>query len=195
MLHARKAFTCLRDPACRRAWDKELFRVIQDADTRIVAVVIDKYALIKSYESAAAHPYHLGLGFMLQRYAGYLNHINRRGDVMAESRGGTEDRLLKDSYTRVYDHGAWMVPAQSFQQALTSRQLKVKSKSANIAGLQLADLLGHPIKQWMLRERGLIQTPPSPFAEGLLDIIKPKLNRHLYKDQVEGYGTVYYPKG
>jgi hypothetical protein len=161
----------------------------------VVAVVIDKFALVSSFGSAAAHPYHLGLGFMLQRFAGFLNHQNRCGDVMAESRGATEDRLLKDSYTRVYERGAWMVPAQSFQRALTSRQLKLKPKSANIAGLQLADLLGHPVKQWVLRQRSLIDTPPTPFAEQLLNIAIPKLNRHLYRDQVEGYGIVFYPKG
>lgn len=31
--------------------------------------------------------YHLGLGFLLQRFAGYLNHINRVGDILGESRG------------------------------------------------------------------------------------------------------------
>jgi hypothetical protein len=39
---------------------------------------------------AAAHPYHLGLGFLLQRFAGFLNHINRVGDILGESRGGRE---------------------------------------------------------------------------------------------------------
>ena len=53
------------------------------------------------------------------------NHINRRGDAMAESRGGREDRLLKDSYEGVFNRGAWMQRSEFFQSALTSRQLKV----------------------------------------------------------------------
>jgi hypothetical protein len=104
-LNARRDFKVLREPAMRADWDKELMKLINAAEFRIVAVVIDKLALREDYGGAAAHPYHLGLGFMLQRFAGYLNHINRVGDVMAESRGGREDRLLKESYAHVFERG------------------------------------------------------------------------------------------
>jgi hypothetical protein len=134
------------------------------------------------------------MGFMLQRYCGYLNHINRTGDVMTESCGGREDRLLMDSYSRVHAQGVWMSPASVFQQALTTRQLKVRNKSANIAGLQLADLLGHPLRQAVLRDRGLLPEPPAPFAARLLPIIEPKFNRDLYNGRIEGYGKVFFPK-
>jgi hypothetical protein len=134
ILNARRAFKRLREDAVRQQFDEELLRVIERADFRVVAVVIDKLALRNAYGESAAHPYHLGLGFLLQRFAGYLNHINRVGDVMAESRGGVEDRLLKESYTRVYERGVWMTASHVFQSALTSRELKLKPKSANIAG-------------------------------------------------------------
>ena len=160
---------------------------------KVVAVVIDKHSLRRSFGEAAAHPYHLGLGFLLQRYAGYLNHINRVGDMMGESRGGTEDRMLKESYTRVFERGVWMTEAHAFSAALTSRELKLKAKSANIAGLQLADLLGHPVKHWVLRNAGLVAEDLAPFAQRLLEVVKPKFNSHLYDGRVEGYGTVLYP--
>lgn len=105
IINARKAFKNLREQEKRAAFDTELLDLIGDARFTIVAVVIDKLRLRQSYDEVAAHPYHLGLGFLLQRYAGYLNHINRVGDVMGESRGGTEDRLLKESYTRVFEQG------------------------------------------------------------------------------------------
>jgi hypothetical protein len=194
MLNARKAFKALRDPAVRAEWDDELLKLIAAVEFRVVAVVIDKQALRDHYGDAAAHPYHLGLGFMLQRFAGYLNHVNRSGDVMAESRGGAEDRLLKESYAYVYERGVWKMPAHAFQAALTSRQLKLKSKSANISGLQLADLLGHPAKQWLLRRHGLIEEEPRPFARRLMDVVEGKLNRHLYDGRIEGYGTVLFPR-
>jgi hypothetical protein len=161
---------------------------------RIVAVVIDKLALRKAYGEAAAHPYHLGLGFLLQRYAGFLNHINRTGDLMAESRGGAEDRLLKESYSRVYERGVWQTHASSFQGALSSCQLKLKTKNANISGLQLADLLGHPVKQWVLRNHGLLEGELAPFAQRVLKTVEGKFNRHLYNGRIEGYGTVLFPK-
>ena len=194
MLNARKAFKTLRDPAVRAEWDTELMALIANAEFRVVAVVIDKLALRNDYGESAAHPYHLGLGFMLQRYAGYLNHINRTGDVMAESRGGTEDRLLKESYERIYERGVWMTSVDTFQAALTSCQLKLKNKSANISGLQLADLLGHPVKQSILRHQGLLESDPKPFAQRLMDIVETKFNRQLYTNEIEGYGTVLFPK-
>lgn len=107
MINARKAFKSLRDAQKRAAFDNDLLNIIQAADFHVMAVVIDKAVLREKYGEAAAHPYHLGLGFLLQRYAGYLNHINRVGDVMAEARGGAEDRLLKESYARVYERGVW----------------------------------------------------------------------------------------
>jgi predicted TPR repeat methyltransferase len=131
---------------------------------------------------------------MLQRYCGYLNHVSRQGDVMAESRGGKEDRLLKASYQWVYERGAWICNAEFFQKALTSRELKVKPKSANIAGLQLADLLAHPIRQAVLREHGCISEAPSRFVQEVLDAVADKFNRHLYDGRVAGYGIVFCPK-
>lgn len=195
IINKRRVFKILQDDEKRTKFDSDLLDIIQSAEFRVVAVVIDKAALRASYREGAGHPYHIGLGFLLQRFAGYLNHINRVGDVMAEMRGGNEDALLKDSYTRVYERGAWgYTSAGFFQSALTSRQLKLKEKKANISGLQLADLLAHPTKQWVLRHYGLIDNSPAPFAERLMKIIEGKFNRHLYNNRVEGYGFVLYPK-
>jgi len=194
MLHARRAFKVLRDEARRAAFDEDLLRVIAEANFTVVAVVIDKYELWKDYGEAALHPYHLGLAFLLQRYAGYLNHINRLGDVMAEARGGTEDRLLAEVYIRIYEQGAWMTPAHVFQSALASRELKLRQKQANISGLQLADLLGHPVKQWVLRRYGLLAEEPPLFARHLMEVVEAKFNRHLYDGRIDGYGAVLYPK-
>ncbi len=194
MIHARKAFKVLRDDEKRAAFDEGLLALIQRSNFRMVAVVIDKDALKQKYGETASHPYHLGLGFLLQRYAGYLNHVNRVGDMMAEARGGKEDRLLKDSYQRVYEHGIWGITSSDyFQTALTSRNLKIKSKTANIAGLQLADLLGHPAKMWVLKKEGLLNTEIAPFAKRIMKISTEKFNHHLYNTQIKGYGYVIYP--
>ena len=195
ILNARKAFKSLRDPVARKEWDESLLGIISAAEFRVVAVVIDKMALRKSYGDAASHPYHLGLGFLLQRYAGFLNHINRIGDLMAESRGGLEDRLLKESYARVYERGVWQTHASIFQGALSSCQIKLKTKIANISGLQLADLLGHPVKQWVLKNHGLLDGDLAPFGERVMTVVESKFNRHLYNGRIEGYGTVLFPKG
>jgi len=194
MVNARKSFKNLRDDANRAKFDDALLGVIKGAEFRVVAVVIDKEELRRAYGTAAAHPYHLGLGFLLQRFAGFLNHINRVGDVLGESRGGREDRLLKESYSRVYERGAWMTKSATFQAALTSSELKLKPKSANIAGLQLADMLGHPVKQWALKRVGHAVDDLAPFAQRLMGVIEGKFNRHLYDDRLGGYGVVIFPR-
>jgi hypothetical protein len=194
IVNRRGHFTHLQDAATAQAFDDGLLRLIDGAEFRVVAVVIDKLALRQKHGDAAAHPYHLAMGFMLQRYCGFLNHVNRCGDVLAESRGGREDRLLMDSYARVHAQGVWMSPAAVFRHALTSKQLKVKNKSANIAGLQLADLLCNPVRQAVLREQGLLTEDPAPFATRLMPIVDRKFNRHLSDGRVEGYGKVFFPK-
>jgi hypothetical protein len=195
MLNARKVFKILQDQKKREEVDSDLLAIIQSANFRVVAVVIDKAALRIAYGESAAHPYHLGLGFLLQRFAGYLNHINRIGDVMAESRGRTEDVLLQESYDRVYQHGIWgITSAGYFQSALSSKQLKMRGKKANISGLQLADLLAHPVKMWVLKRYGLVNEELAPFAKRLLKIVEPKFNHQLYTNKLEGYGIVLYPK-
>jgi hypothetical protein len=195
IINRRKVFKVMQDEKKRAEFDADLLGIIRAAEFRVAAVVIDKAVLRASYGEGAGHPYHIGLGLLLQRFAGYLNRINRVGDVMAEARGGNEDALLKDSYTRVFEHGAWGVTsAEFFQSALTSRQLKLREKKANISGLQLADLIAHPAKLWVLRTYGLLNDTPAPFAERLMSIIEGKFNRQLYTSKLEGYGYVLYPK-
>lgn len=87
-----------------------------------------------------------------------------------------------------------MTQAHTFQSALTTRQLKLKQKSANIVGLQLADLLGHPVKQYVLQSAGQPGIKTAPFADKLLDVVQAKFNRHLYEGRIEGYGMVLFPK-
>ena len=194
IINRRGCYTCLQDAAKAQAFDAALLDLIREAQFRVVAVVIDKLELRLRQGDAAGHPYHLAMGFVLNCYCSYLNHISRTGDVMAESRGGREDRLLADSYSRIHAHGVGSSPAANFQLALTSKQLKVKNKAGNIAGLQLADLLSHPVRQAILREQGLISQPPPSFALRLIPIVQTKFNRHLCSGIVEGYGTVFFPK-
>lgn len=194
MINARGVFKSLQDDKVKEKVDAELLEIITATNFRVVAVVIDKAAISSAFGEAASHPYHLGLGFMMQRYAGYLNRINRMGDIMAEARGGKEDRLLEHSYSRVYNQGAWHVTnASYFQSALSSKELKLANKKANISGLQLADILAHPVKMWVLKQYGLINEEPAPFAKRLMKIVERKFNRQLYNNKLDGYGVVIYP--
>lgn len=195
IINARKSFKAFQNEEIRQEFDNSLLSIIHNANFSMVAVVIDKASLRTLFGDSAAHPYHLGLGFLLQRYTGFLNHINRIGDVMAETRGKEEDLLLEQSYNRVFEHGIWgITSAASFQSALSSKQIKMRSKSANISGLQLADIFAHPVKTWVLNHYGIIDSNQSLFAQTLLDIGKEKFNSQLYTKKIQGYGYVLYPQ-
>ena len=99
---------------------------------------------------------------------------------MAESRGGKEDRRLKDSFERLWEKGTDYVKPEQFQAIFTSCQLKVKAKSLNVAGLQIADIIAHSSRNEILTEQGLFKGNIWPFGKELIKILKSKY------DQQEG---------
>jgi len=111
---------------------------------------------------------------------------------MAESRGGKEDMRLKDSFERLYINGSDFVEAILFEKHLTSKQLKVKTKSNNIAGLQLADLIAHPsFKAAEARRQGI--TLPANFGGQIAQILEAtKLDRSA-SGKIEGWGRKWLP--
>ncbi len=193
MINCRGPFWRLRDAEARLAFEEELLALVRVGRFRAVLVTIDKLALGSAYRTPW-HPYHLALGFLLQRYCGYLNHENARGDVMAESRGRRENELLANAYEHVYVHGDRFHGAAWYRRALSSGKLKLKPKSRNITGLQLCDLLAYPLKQRYLVELGRLSDVSSGFGGRLASVAEAKLNRHLYDGRIEGYGRVMFPK-
>jgi hypothetical protein len=93
---------------------------------------------------------------IVERYILWLEEREQKGDVMAESRGGKEDKRLKASFKGVYENGTEYVSAAQFSGRLTSCELKVKPKSANVTGLQLVDLVAYPsFVSTLARNQGL----------------------------------------
>lgn len=106
---------------------------------------------------------------------------------MAESRGGKEDRRLKDSFLRLWKEGTEFITPEIFQKVLTSKQLKVKPKINNIAGLQIADLLAHPSRNEILKENGQIEKKLAPFAKKIIEI----LGKKYYKKEDRIFGKKF----
>lgn len=125
---------------------------------------------------------------MLERYAGWLVYKNVVGDVMAESRGGEEDLQLKQAYRRAYESGTQHFSREKFQRGLTSKDLKIRPKSANIAGLQLADILAYPVRQAVLLQKGLIHDPGDVFGKKIYEAARRKFNCNECNGEIEGYG-------
>ena len=191
IINRRGPFWKLRDTEKERAFNEDFLQFIREQDYHIITVVIDKKTYIERYGEAAYHPYHYCLTALLERYCGFLNFYNAQGDVLAESRGGSEDLKLKRAYQRLYREGTWYWNCAFFQRTLTSSEIKVKLKSANIAGLQLADLLAHPSKQEILLEEQRIDDPGDNFGQQICQCIQTKYNKHVYEGSIRGYGKIF----
>jgi hypothetical protein len=62
-------------------------------------------------------------------------------------------------------------------QSFTCRQLKVKPKSANVSGLQLADIIAHPSRAEILDSEGLLGRPLATFSKKVIELLQNKYDR------------------
>lgn len=184
-------FWRLRDEQNEEDFNADFLSLLTTQKYTTISVVIDKKAHVDRYGESALHPYHFCLIALLERYCGVLNYYNVKGDVLAESRGGREDMQLKEAYKTVYESGTSFRKPDFFQNSLTSKEIKIKPKSANIAGLQLADLLAHPCKIEILHEKGHIENWDGVFEKEICKCIQKKYNKHVLNGQIKGYGKVF----
>jgi hypothetical protein len=177
MLNARPPFQALRDPNLRRQFDNELLNLLTGWEYTVISVCLDKRKHKETYTVWRYDPYHYCLAVLLEGFVFFLNRRAIHGDALAESRGGKEDARLMAAYTRLWTHGTDFVGPDQFQKALTSKQLKVKTKANNIAGLQVADLIAHPSRSEILREQGLYDRELAPFAARVVEILQRKYDQ------------------
>ncbi|HOC52321.1 MAG TPA: DUF3800 domain-containing protein [Caldisericia bacterium] len=186
-------FHSLKRPKREKEFNEDLLLFLEEMEYTVITVVIDKKAHIENYQHFAFHPYHYCLIAILERYCGFLDFHNAKGDVLAEARGGAEDKQLKEAYRNIYNSGTQFRKPKFFHNVLTSKEIKLKPKSANIAGLQLSDLLAHPLKQEILIEQNKIsRSKDNVFANKVCEIVnRKKYNREFYDGRIYGYGKVF----
>jgi Protein of unknown function (DUF3800) len=189
----RGPFRVLVDGDRRARFDAGLLEWIESVPFRLVGVVIDKVEHGHKKYRQLQHPYHYCLQALLERYCGWLRRIGHEGDVIAEARGGREDMALKEAYERIYKSGATypsLLTRDLAQKTLTSKHIKLKPKALNVAGLQLADVLAHPVTRDVLRAYGRISDPTAQFPERVMRVAVQKYNHHLFNRRIDGYGRV-----
>lgn len=192
LINKHGPFWRLRDPECAHRFNEDLLYFLKDMRFTVITVVIDKKAHIERYGEFAYHPYHYSLGAMLERYCGFLHFYNSKGDVLAESRGRTEDNQLKEAYRGIYNSGTQFRPPDFFRSVLTTKEIKLKPKSANIAGIQISDLLAYPLKQEILLENKRVPISETElFGKRVFEAVQDKYNRQVYSGRVYGYGKVF----
>lgn len=177
-------FHILKDDKTRSEFDEKLLGFMNTWEYTVISVCLDKKKHKDAYTVWRYDPYHYCLAILLERFAIFLNRKKCQGDVMAESRGGKEDKRLKESFLHLWENGTEYMSPEDFQRCLTSKQLKVKPKANNISGLQLADLLAHPSRNEILHGHGLLNGEIAPFAQSVIGILQGKYDQK--KGQVFG---------
>ncbi|MBI3523591.1 MAG: DUF3800 domain-containing protein [Betaproteobacteria bacterium] len=130
----------------REAFLSALTDIIEAAEFKLIAVVIDKRGLKARY-SKPGHPYHLAMEFGLERIYRFLISVgqtDRMTYLVCEARGAKEDKELELEFRRIRDGSNFFHKRLPFD-------LIIADKKTNSEGMQLADLTARPIGLSVLR--------------------------------------------
>jgi Protein of unknown function (DUF3800) len=192
ILTAEPPFGVLANPEIRSRFDELVLQMASGRTYRAFTVVIDKKEHQQKYRVWRFHPYHYCLTVLLERYVQFLDRMSLVGDVMVESRGKKENRQLEGAYRFIYDHGSYHVPSKMFQGRLTSRQLKIQPKTANVAGLQLADLVANPSCRSLICDKANVPMLAG-FGTKIVEILQKRKYLRRYDGLIVGWGTKWLP--
>lgn len=188
----KREFSILRDAAVRAKFDAAILKFMGDAEYTVITAVIDKLGMLKKRNWVNKEPYLYLMEIMAEKYALFLKRKNDVGDIMPEMRRGRADKELQSAYLKAWQTGTNFAPRVLMQARLPAKHLKFRDKRANVAGLELADLLAHPSALYVRQDMGHA-VKPGPFALKVFDVLsKTKYDRSVY-DVVKGYGTKYLP--
>ena len=111
---------------------------------------------------------------------------------MAESRG-KEDLALKKVRRAIWEDGTMhQTDPVFFQRRLTSKEIKIKPKSSNIPGLQIADLLAYPLREKLLYEKKIRSSNfIGNFSEVVYKAVSSKFRKHPQTGRTAGYGEIF----
>lgn len=169
LVNKKPPFHALLDPELEQKFNEQFIALLKSWDFHVIGVVIDKQEHNQHYSTWKYDPYHYCQEILLERFRLFLNMNDAKGDVMIESRGGKEDMRLKKSFRQLMETGTRYLKAEELKLCMTSMELKVKPKGANIAGLQLADLLAHAVRRYCFKT-----------------VFNKHDNKHTFSDSVAG---------
>lgn len=172
LMNRKPPFESLKEDKKRAAFDVDLISMLSSWNYAVFTVCIDKKKLKDRYQWLK-YPYHYCMEILLERYFSFLRRSRSRGDVMVESRSGKEDIRLKKVYADLYRQGNSFMNNQSFEAYFTSCNLKSKPKTANIVGIQIADLLAQICRKQLMDENNQ-KNRFSAFEERLLKVVNSK---------------------
>lgn len=183
-------FHALQDRCVEYNFNYDLLAYLHNWEYTVITVCLDKKTHVEKYGDNARDPYGYCLCLLLERFNYWLKRRNSRGDVIVEGRQGKADRILKEAFRTLREDGTKYVDPTQFQTSLINTELKVRPKSANIAGLQLADLIAQPSRSEILHEQGLLGRELAPFTQQIAGILADKYDAS-FSGRIDGYGKKF----
>lgn len=185
-------FDALRNAEVEERFNARLLSLFETAPYTVITILCDKREMRAQYGDKCWHPYHYGMRALLERYGMFLRSKKTTGDVIAEARGGKEDKDLAKEFRSIVTHGTHQMSAQDFARAGMKPDLILKTKAHNIAGLQFADLLAHPSTKAMVAS--CTGGPPVVgFAAKIISILESSKYRRSNQGVIDGFGRKRLP--
>ena len=146
-------YLVLAKPDRMYAFEREFAALVASLPITVLASVINKQEYAADTVAAVRPPkdptwprdlYHVAFDFILERFVEFLEQRRGVGTiVIAEARGKREDRQLSEHYYNRRTTPTQFYSTERF--ALLPGRLEFRGKSDQVAGLELADLLGPQI--------------------------------------------------
>lgn len=173
-------FRALKASGAREAFLEDLSTTIERLPFCAIACVIDKREFAVRYPLSSQTPYDVALEHGLERVAMETDRYGKSAEcrVLIECRGKKEDEELELVFRRICD-GA------NFRKRHLPYTPEFIPKSANVAGLQIADLIAKPI--------GLRVLHPQQ-RNRAADVAWRKLRRNPHTSDPKGYGIKIFPE-
>ncbi len=181
IVRSRGVFSVMRQPAFRQRFYEKLNSLMRSIDYQVIACVIKKDEHFERYGLSAIDPYMLSLNVLVERFCFEIGNQPGGGLIIAEKRDPILDHQLELAWLNLRIQGTRYMQATMIEERITA--LNTRAKTANIAGLQVADLVVSPIGRYVLGKK--------TFEDW--SIIESKFRRR--NGEYPGAGLVVLPRG
>lgn len=160
----KDAFAVLKNSKARHMFWEGIEEIFKENDFHVFAVAIHEEELTKLYKGHKRDKYFISLQVILENFTHFLASKNGKGYLEVESRDRAIDEQLQNHFYSLKILGTLFYEPNILQKHLGT--IKFPSKSENVIGLQLADLIPNPLNRQL---SSMKQKQPS-----ILDVINQK---------------------
>jgi hypothetical protein len=183
MRNRNGVFSIFQNEGIKNQFISDLHNIIDESDFTIIACLIDKNRYKERYPGRDS-VYEESLEFLCERCVFCMRRkssVDRLHIVLEKRSNPKQDVALKKYYKGIIENGTRFMKGHEL--AICHENLEFRRKSANINGLQLADICAYPIARKRL-------SPESQHP--IYDIIEQKFYKH-HSGALMGYGLKIFP--